>query len=207
MSSTGPVASPASQLSSLLGRFDRPMPPRDGATAAALIPLDLLHGEPHVLLIERATRPGDPGSGQIALPGGHVDPADADLLATAMRETEEEVGLRPEDLLTKPVFVTVREARVFRVQVAVFAAVVRPGTSVTSSPRPEEVRSTFWLPRSALQPAERVERTTPSGPVTVDATLYRGHVLWGFTRGVLLDFFGDPSGSPAVPPTSAAAER
>src|SRR5450432_2372229 len=46
-----------------------------------------------VLLIERAIREGDPWSGHMALPGGHADPADADLSATAERETLEEVGL------------------------------------------------------------------------------------------------------------------
>jgi 8-oxo-dGTP pyrophosphatase MutT (NUDIX family) len=47
-----------------------------------------------VLLIRRAERAGDPWSGHMALPGGRRDPEDEDLVATAVRETFEEVGLR-----------------------------------------------------------------------------------------------------------------
>ena len=45
------------------------------------------------LLIRRADRAGDPWSGHLALPGGRWHADDADLLATAIRETREEVGI------------------------------------------------------------------------------------------------------------------
>jgi 8-oxo-dGTP pyrophosphatase MutT (NUDIX family) len=47
-----------------------------------------------LLLIRRAERAGDPWSGHMALPGGRREPADDDLVTTAIRETAEEVGLR-----------------------------------------------------------------------------------------------------------------
>ena len=46
-----------------------------------------------ILFIRRAERLGDPWSGHMALPGGRVDPEDADVIAAAVRETQEEVGL------------------------------------------------------------------------------------------------------------------
>jgi len=46
-----------------------------------------------LLFIERARRHGDPWSGQMAFPGGRVDPGDPDTASTAERETFEEVGL------------------------------------------------------------------------------------------------------------------
>src|SRR5207247_2386144 len=45
------------------------------------------------LFIRRAERADDPWSGQVALPGGHHEPGDRDLLATAIRETREETGV------------------------------------------------------------------------------------------------------------------
>jgi 8-oxo-dGTP pyrophosphatase MutT (NUDIX family) len=49
-----------------------------------------------ILLIRRSERSGDPWSGHIALPGGRQDLLDSDLLATAIRETREEVGIHLE---------------------------------------------------------------------------------------------------------------
>jgi len=51
------------------------------------------NGSPEVMLIRRAERVGDPWSGHMAFPGGRRQGSDADLLATAVRETQEEVGL------------------------------------------------------------------------------------------------------------------
>ena len=45
------------------------------------------------LFILRAKKKGDPWSGQMALPGGHREAIDADLVETARRETQEEIGL------------------------------------------------------------------------------------------------------------------
>ncbi len=50
-------------------------------------------GEPEILFIKRAEKESDPWSGQMAFPGGHIDPTDASPRQAAIRETLEEIGL------------------------------------------------------------------------------------------------------------------
>jgi len=62
--------------------------------AAVLIPLLFKNGEWHVLLTQR-TDTVEHHKGQISFPGGACEPQDVDRLATALRETSEEVGVPP----------------------------------------------------------------------------------------------------------------
>ena len=66
--------------------------------AAVLIPLVKDHDQWHVLFIRRTKVDGDIHSGQVALPGGGLDKTDPSLTATALRETNEELGILPEDV-------------------------------------------------------------------------------------------------------------
>jgi len=68
--------------------------PAQGRAAVAIVVREGTDG-PQVLLIRRADHPGDAWSGHMAFPGGREDPQDENLLATAIRETLEEVGLDP----------------------------------------------------------------------------------------------------------------
>jgi 8-oxo-dGTP pyrophosphatase MutT (NUDIX family) len=64
-------------------------------SAAVLVPIFDRDGELYVLFIKRSDTVGT-HQGQVAFPGGRAEPADPDILTTALREAEEEVGLRPE---------------------------------------------------------------------------------------------------------------
>jgi 8-oxo-dGTP pyrophosphatase MutT (NUDIX family) len=180
-------------IAELLGRYPEGSPPTGTAGAAVTIVLRDGAREVEVLLIERAENPTDPASGQVGLPGGHVEDRDSSMGATALRELQEEVGLRPADLTAAPRYVETRLASVFKLKVAVFAAEL---ASTAAAPAPvshEEVAHVFWLPRSALGLERRVPRDTAFGWIEVPATVHDGHVVWGFTRRLLRDFFGHPA--------------
>jgi len=79
-----------------------PTPPPDplvgkGTRAAAVVIPIRLGAEPAATLVLRSSALRD-HPGEVGFPGGKQDPGDPDLAATALRELEEEVALRPEDV-------------------------------------------------------------------------------------------------------------
>ena len=64
--------------------------------AAVVAPVLERDGEDHVLFTKRADHLGE-HPGQMSFPGGGREPSDPDLRATALREAEEEIGLRPDE--------------------------------------------------------------------------------------------------------------
>ncbi len=156
-----------------------------------------------ILLIERAERDSDPASGQVALPGGHVAEEDRNLAQTALRELAEEVGLDSSDLAGDLRFVNTEHARRFGLNIAVFAGALGPTPRAAYARSTEEVAHVFWLPRSALDRTQRVHRETGRGLIEVPASVHEGHVLWGFTRRVLRQFFQLPSEDDLVGPVFA----
>jgi 8-oxo-dGTP pyrophosphatase MutT (NUDIX family) len=186
--------SPASAIiRQLLARYDTSSPPHGAAGAAVSILLRSGATDVEVLLIERALRDGDPASGQIGLPGGRVEAGDGPLVRTALRECQEEVGIHPDDLVVAPRFVGFEIASAVGLKVGVFAAELAPAHKGPVSWDSEEVAHVFWASRPALREGRRVVRETVTGPRAVDATVIGGHVLWGFTRRVLRDFFEIPN--------------
>lgn len=198
------VGSAPETVSELLARFSEDAPPTPTAGAAVTIILRDGASEVETLLIERTERPTDPASGQVAFPGGRVEESDGSLAETALRELQEEVGLTREDLAGPLRYVRTENAVRFGIKVGVFAAALGSSGHPPTPLSAEEVAHVFWLPRSSLGRRHRVHRETPRGLLEVPATVYEGHVLWGFTRRVVCEFFGvestDEWGGPAFAP-------
>jgi 8-oxo-dGTP pyrophosphatase MutT (NUDIX family) len=165
-------------------QMSRFLPPEDGSgrDSAVLIALCSLDAAPAVLLIERAADLRK-HAGQVAFPGGAVDPDDADEVAAALREANEEVGLDPASVT---VF-----AKLPAVFIPVTGFVVTPVLAWWHEPHPVdaidplEVASCAVVPVSALvDPANRFRVRHPSGwfgpGFEVD-----GLFVWGFTAGLL----------------------
>jgi 8-oxo-dGTP pyrophosphatase MutT (NUDIX family) len=93
MSLAQPLSPRLTRLKELLAAHQPVRGEDDPSLLWAAVAVVLVPAPDAVLLIRRAERVGDPWSGHMALPGGRREGADRDLLATAIRETLEEVGL------------------------------------------------------------------------------------------------------------------
>ena len=145
-----------------------------------------------LLLIKRATSERDPWSGHMALPGGRRDDADADLQATARRETLEETGV---DLavsgspLGRLEDVSPSSPRLPRLTVSPFVFWVPPEVEARVASR--EIEQVYWVPVSALRdPARRgeVEIPLPGGSRSFPSFRVTDEHVWGLTYRILTRF-------------------
>jgi 8-oxo-dGTP pyrophosphatase MutT (NUDIX family) len=166
----------------------------DFRQAAVLLPLYVIDAGPHLVLTKR-TELVPTHKGQISFPGGGFEEADGDLLATALRESREEIGLRPEDVeivgtLDDTVTVTSRH-------------VVRPFVGFVPHPYPYrldpfEIERLIHLPISALLRGAPFREETwerEGRPVTVFLYEHAGDTIWGLTARVLKQFIEVAGGS------------
>ncbi len=174
------LASPPPVVAAELG-------PRPAAVALILVedPRAGLGGGAHVLLLRRAERAGDPWSGHMALPGGRAEPGDADLLATACRETFEETGVQ---LTAQACLGALSDVRPRFQRPEVFA--VRP--FVFHLPRMPAIRlgaeasEHYWVDCARLKeaPLELVVQHRGQ-PLTVPGQRVEGWPVWGLTWSIL----------------------
>lgn len=167
-----------------LSRF---LPPPEGGRESAVL---VLFGEgeegPDLLLIQRSSTMSS-HAGQPAFPGGAVDDTDADVVAAALREAQEETGLDPAgvDVI----------GRLPALYLPPSGFVVTPVLGWWREPSPVgvvdpgEVERVVRVPLAELlDPANRYSVQHPSGFVG-PAFGVRGLVVWGFTAGLLSRLF------------------
>jgi 8-oxo-dGTP pyrophosphatase MutT (NUDIX family) len=180
---------PTGRLARLKERLSHPHPitADDSSLIWAAVTVVITPAPDSILLIRRADREGDPWSGHMALPGGRREPADQDLLATAIREAHEEVGLGlgPEHLLGS------LEDVVPRTPVLPPVA-VRPFVFLTPERAPlvlnREVASATWVPLDDLLRPERhhaVWLEVAGESRQVQAYQLENAVVWGMTERIL----------------------
>ena len=161
-------------------------PPADGRRRAAVaIVLDDTSADARVLLMQRAERVGDPWSGHIALPGGGFDARDPDLLATAIREANEELALELVNarLLGNLETLSPMSSGPQGIEVTPFVFVV--DHALDPRPGPEAVGA-FWLPLAlAASGAIDSTYTFPNTDRQFPAWTYDHHVIWGLTWRIL----------------------
>ena len=148
---------------------------------------------PEMLFIERSTKKDDPWSGQMAFPGGRAEENDDDSLATAVRETSEELGIDLEDsLLLGRLSDLEGGPRGTRQRLTVTPYVFwLSGQRPVSDPN-HEVAGVIWVPVSELlEPSRYIEYFYP--PLGSDSwpgiTVEGERVIWGLTLRMLIDLF------------------
>src|SRR6202046_5203871 len=151
--------------------------------AAVLIPLFERDGELHIVYIRRSDHVAS-HRGQVAFPGGRVDPVDATLLEAALREAHEEVGIHPSTVDVIGAFATM--------QTTTSGIVVAPFVGVIPSDAPLKPQLSD-VPLTALRdPKYRGDYEWKSeGPATrsskFPAILYGGQTIWGLTLRITLN--------------------
>lgn len=155
-----------------------PTPLRDAAVLMAVTD----RPEPGIILTHRPrTMANHPG--QVAFPGGKMEPGE-DAIAAALREAEEELAIAPASVRvvgSADAFVTGTGFSLTPV-----LGLVPPDTAITPDPR--EVDGWFEAPlRFVLDPANHVDRTGMFGgherPYV--EIVWKGHRIWGITAGIL----------------------
>jgi 8-oxo-dGTP pyrophosphatase MutT (NUDIX family) len=154
--------------------------------AAVLVPI-IDRSEPTVLLTLRTADLAS-HAGQVAFPGGKIDPSDASPVAAALREANEEIGLPP--TLIEPIgyldlYLTFSGFRILPT-----VARVKPEFTLTLNPW--EVTETFEVPLQFLMtPANHQRKTRDWKGIARDyyAMPFENRYIWGITAGILRNLY------------------
>jgi 8-oxo-dGTP pyrophosphatase MutT (NUDIX family) len=150
--------------------------------AAVLVPI-IDRAEPMVLLTQRSAHLND-HAGQVAFPGGKIDPTDASPKDAALREAEEEVGL--DRSFVEPVAYMDLYGTPFGYRILPMIARVKPGFELRVNA--SEVDDVFEVPLAFLMnPANHFLKTRQFRDITRSyyEMPYGDRYVWGVTAGIL----------------------
>lgn len=166
-----------------------PIPVRLNGTAgrpsAVLVGLTLREAGWHVIMTERAHHLAH-HAGQISFPGGKVDAGDDSLVATALREADEEVALPRRSVDIIGGLDTVKSPAGFVVQPVV--GIVDPAAMLRAAP--EEVAEVLVLPLAPLLDSQRHQRKSyirEGQRREVWVIEDDRHNIWGLSASILVD--------------------
>ena len=151
--------------------------------AAVMILLYRKEGE-YCILLNKRSEEVEHHKGEMSFPGGARDPEDLDLLETALRETEEEMGIKREDITVLGEMDEIVTRSNF--QVSVFTGTIEYPYKFT--PSAIEIAEVVEFPVAALvDPANRrVETRWINGmPLTSYSYVHEEHVVFGATARIL----------------------
>jgi 8-oxo-dGTP pyrophosphatase MutT (NUDIX family) len=159
---------------------------RGRTNAGVLVPLYCEEGRLHAVLTRRRDdlrrHPGE-----ISFPGGRRDDSDPDLLATALREAEEEIGLAPSAV---QVLGALQPTPTIATGYAIypFVGLIAPGMAWTLSAR--EVAAVLELALDDLRDGYGRRRLLRRGlPIRTDTYVVGDDLIWGATARILADLF------------------
>ncbi len=144
-----------------------------------------------VLMIKRADREGDPWSGHMAFPGGRRESRDKDSYATAVRETNEEVGIVLPECARYIGRLSDKHARPIKYDLGMFVTpFVFMLESKTDFKLNHEVASLVWIPLDFFSNAENQEEMFwqyRSRNIAVPCYKYEGFTIWGLSLSMLIE--------------------
>ncbi len=155
--------------------------------ASVLVPI-VAHPAALTVLFTQRTTHLKAHAGQVAFPGGRAEPGDPTPEFTALRESQEEIGLAPErvEILARlPDYVTRTGYRVTPV-----VGLLAPPLVLTPDPR--EVQEVFEVPLAfLLDPRNHRRQTRELNGRTVGfyEMPYEGHYIWGATAGMVINLY------------------